>query len=128
MSPTPANGLWRRFALWVPPMAGLVLGALPVFADSPDKYPDYDEPPRILKMTKPKYPAEPFYNKVEGTVEIEFIVDEKGKPTDLTVVRSVPGLDEAALACVKKWKFKPAQKQGKPVKTRARAPVTFRID
>ena len=96
-------------------------------ADTVARYFDYDEPPRILKQAKPTYPAEPFYDKVEGTVEIEFVIDEKGRVIDLAVVKSVPGLDKAALECVKKWNFKPAQKQGKPVKATALAPVTFRI-
>ena len=120
-------GAWRRFTL--APIALLILAVLGTAADTPAQFSnyDYDEPPRILKLTRPKYPAQPFYNKVQGTVEIEFVVDEKGRVTDPTVVKSVPGLDEAALECVKKWKFKPAQKQGKPTKARALAPVTFRI-
>jgi len=120
-------GLRRGLILLVPPMAGLFLSALLVLADNPARYIDYDEPPRPLEMTRPNYPSEAFSKKVEGTVEIEFVVDETGRPTDLRVVKSIPGLDEAALACVKKWRFKPAQKEGKPVKSTALAPVTFRI-
>lgn len=105
----------------------LTLPALSARADTPSKQNDYDEPPRALKMGRPKYPDEPFRKKVEGTVEIQFVVDEKGLPVELTVLKSVPGLDAAALECVKKWRFMPARKQGKPVRATALAPVTFRI-
>ena len=78
-------------------------------------------------MTRPKYPKEPFDNRIEGTVEIRFVIDEKGRVTEPTVVKSIPGLDKAALDCVKKWKFTPARKQGRPVKATALAPISFRI-
>ncbi len=43
------------------------------------------------------------------------------------MVESVPALDGAAVDCVKRWKFKPALKGGKPVAVLARAPVIFRL-
>jgi protein TonB len=43
------------------------------------------------------------------------------------VVRSIPELDAAALACVKEWRFRPAMKAGQPVATVASAPITFTI-
>jgi protein TonB len=39
----------------------------------------------------------------------------------------VPGLDEAALDCVTRWRFNPALKNGQPVATIAHVPVSFRI-
>lgn len=96
---------------------------------SPDPLPinDYDEPPRILKQTKPVYPRRPFQDGVQGTVEIEFVVDETGKVSRTRVVKSITGLDEAALTCVLQWRFTPARKSGRPVAAVASAPVTFRI-
>ncbi len=88
---------------------------------------DYDEPPHITKQTKPIYPKKPFADGVQGTVEIEFVIDETGVVVDLHVVKSIPALDEAALECVKQWRFVPARKAGRPVASIASAPVTFRI-
>ena len=51
----------------------------------------------------------------------------EGNVTRARVVKSVPGLDEAAVKVVYEWKFKPAVKNGKPVATIANAPVAFRI-
>jgi len=60
-------------------------------------------------------------------VEVEFLIDVKGRVASTRIIRSVPGLDEAAVECVRKWRFEPARKAGKVVATVARAPVTFRI-
>jgi protein TonB len=88
---------------------------------------NYDEPPRLSKQTRPQYPQGPFARGVQGTVTIEFTVDEKGRVRDPVVIKSIPDLDNAALDCVKKWRFVPARKEGRAVATRALAPVTFTI-
>jgi protein TonB len=105
----------------------LTLLFLAGYSPASEKPTAYDEPPRLVKGGQPKYPAGPFREGVEGTVLIEFTVNEKGDPTDLKVVESIAGLDQAALDCVKKWRFSPAKKAGKPVAAQANAPVTFRI-
>ena len=88
---------------------------------------DYDVPPKIVKPTTPVYPPNSFLAGIEGTVEIEFVIDVAGRVSRLRVVKSVPGLDDAALTCVKKWRFIPAKKAGRPVEVVASAPVTFRL-
>jgi TonB family protein len=88
--------------------------------------PDYDEPPRPLKITRPKYPPLAFERGIEGTVVLELRIDEKGRVARVRVKRSVPELDDAAIECVKAWKFKPARKDGRSVETVAEAPITFK--
>jgi protein TonB len=88
---------------------------------------DYDAAPRPIKMTKPVYPQEAFIKKIEGTVELEILIDSQGRVVRARVIRSVPLLDAAALQCVYQWVFQPAMKRGRPVPTIARAPVNFRI-
>lgn len=88
---------------------------------------DYDQPPRPIRMDRPQYPQEAFVKKIEGTVEVEFLIDASGNVTRARVVSSIPALDQAALQTVYKWRFSPAIKNGHPVATIARAPVAFRI-
>jgi len=88
---------------------------------------DYDRPPRPIKIVKPKYPKEAFAKKIEGTVEVEILIDASGRVTRARIVKSVPALDQAALEAVYQWTFSPATKNGRPVATIARAPVMFRI-
>jgi TonB family protein len=65
--------------------------------------------------------------KIEGTVEVEILIDSTGHVSKARVVRSIPALDSAALDTVRQWVFSPAIKNGRPVATVASAPVTFRI-
>ena len=88
---------------------------------------DYDQPPRPIKITKPQYPQEAFVKKIEGIVEVEILIDASGNVTRARVVQSIPALDQAAVQTVYQWRFSPAIKNGHPVATIARAPVTFRI-
>lgn len=88
---------------------------------------DYDSPPRVIKMERPKYPQDAFVKKIEGTVEVEIVIDSTGRVVKARVVRSIPALDAAALQTVYQWVFSPAIKNGRPVATMASAPVTFRI-
>ena len=65
---------------------------------------------------------------VEGTVTIQFVVDERGNVVDPVVVRSPNDLlSDAALDAVRKVKFTPGQQRGRPVKVRFAVPVTFRL-
>jgi protein TonB len=88
---------------------------------------DYDQPPRPIKITQPKYPPDAFVKKIEGTVDVEILIDSTGRVTKAKVVRSIPMLDRAAVETVQQWVFSPAIKNGRPVATIASAPVTFRI-
>jgi protein TonB len=88
---------------------------------------DYDQPPRLLKKTTPKYPQEAFVKRVEGTVLVEILIDSSGRVIQARIIKSVPLLDAAAVQTVRQWLFAPAIKGGRPVATLAHAPVTFRI-
>lgn len=104
---------------------GVVGGCIGCTGDGPVL--DYDQPPVIIQRTKPVYPQEAFVKKIEGVVEVEFLIDGQGDVVSARVIRSVPMLDAAAIATVKQWKFRPAMKGGRPVATIAHAPVAFRI-
>ena len=87
----------------------------------------YDQPPRLVKQPRLKYPQEAFNAKITGMVEVEVLIDEAGNVARAEIRRSIKGLDEAALGNVRQWSFEPARKDGKPVPTTAIAPVTFRL-
>ena len=88
---------------------------------------EVDLAPRLLRQVRPVYPHEAFVKKVEGTVVLEIVIDERGRVSRARVVRSVPLLDAAAVDAVLQWAFVPALKRGRPVATIAMAPVSFRI-
>ena len=53
--------------------------------------------------------------RVEGTVTLEALVDERGLVADARVLKSIPLLDQSALEAAKQWEFKPAMLNGEPV-------------
>jgi TonB family protein len=66
--------------------------------------------------------------KYQGEVMISLIVDAQGNPQNPRVVRPLGmGLDEKALEAVRKYKFKPAMKQGKAVPVMITIAVNFRL-
>jgi protein TonB len=88
---------------------------------------DVDRPPRLLRQVKPVYPSEAFVKKIEGTVVLEIVIDERGRVARTRIVQSVRLLDAAAVEAVRQWVFAPAEKGGRPVAAIAMAPVSFRI-
>ncbi len=68
------------------------------------------------RVVQPSYPAIAKSMRMTGTVKIDFTVDEKG---DVSTIQSSTGPDmlkRAALDALKKWKFKPFEKDGQPAK------------
>ena len=61
-------------------------------------------PPTKITDVKPIYPPEAQASRVQGVVIIEVIIDELGTIANARLLRSIPGLDEAALAAVSQWK------------------------
>jgi TonB family protein len=85
-------------------------------------------PPSILYKVEPEYSEEARKAKFQGTVLLFVVVDEKGNPRDIKVLRPLGlGLDQKAVEAVEKWKFSPGKKDGKPVPVQAQIEVNFRL-
>lgn len=66
--------------------------------------------------------------KYQGVCMISIIVDTNGYPQNPRVVRALGmGLDEKALDAVRRYRFKPAMKNGRPVPVRITVEVDFRL-
>lgn len=66
---------------------------------------------------------------IEGKVIVHVLIDENGKAVDTKVLRSLGenGCDEAAIAAVKKTKWRPALRDGNPVKVWVSLPIIFKL-
>jgi TonB family protein len=84
-------------------------------------------PPKPIRITRPEYPRAAFINRLQGTVKVLLVIDERGNVAHAEILESISGLDWAALTTVRQWKFQPAEVNGRPVMTGAIAPVAFRI-
>jgi TonB family protein len=84
--------------------------------------------PSLLFKVEPEYSEEARKAKYQGVVVLYVEVDPSGKATNIKVSRSLGlGLDEKAIEAVKRWKFKPGYKDGKPVTVAASIEVNFRL-
>ncbi|HMP84098.1 MAG TPA: energy transducer TonB [Verrucomicrobiota bacterium] len=89
---------------------------------------DLEKKPELVASVSPQYPSELRKAKIEGSVTIVFVLDETGRVEDPRVENaSRPEFEKPALDAVKKWKFKPGQKDGNAVRTYMRVPIRFRI-
>lgn len=84
--------------------------------------------PALLYKVEPEYSEEARKAKYQGTVVLYVEVSPDGKAVNPKVVRSLGlGLDEKAIEAVRKWRFRPGYKDGKPVTVAATIEVNFRL-
>jgi len=80
---------------------------------------------------KMNYPAQGRKKGIQGTVKVEVIVNEMGKLESSKIAKSLgKEFDKEALAAVRRGfelPFKPAMKDGKPVKVKYEIPVKFKL-
>jgi TonB family protein len=84
--------------------------------------------PSLLSKVEPEYSEEARKAKYQGTVSLYVEIDPSGRATNPRVVHSLGlGLDEKAIEAVRRWKFRPGYKDGKPVTVSATIEVNFRL-
>ena len=84
--------------------------------------------PVVLYKEDPEFSEEARKAKYQGTVVLTIEVGEDGKPHAFRVIRGLGlGLDEKAIEAVSRWKFRPAMRNGRPVRAPATIEVNFRL-
>ena len=83
--------------------------------------------PRKLKNVAPVYPEVAARAKVEGVVLLEVAIAPSGRVEDVRVLRSIPLLDEAAVAAARQWLFSPTLLSGVPVHVAMTVSVRFSL-
>jgi TonB family protein len=85
-------------------------------------------PPQVVSKVDPQLSEEARLANLNGTVSISLVVGEDGGPRNVRALTSAGlGLDEAAIAAVSKWRFKPGSKDGMPVPVSVDVEVNFRL-
>jgi TonB family protein len=85
-------------------------------------------PLMVLYTVDPEYSDEARKAKLNGTVIVKIVVDEKGTPLKFEVVRPLGlGLDEAAIEAVRRWRFRAPTRNGRPYMATAFVEVSFRL-
>jgi protein TonB len=84
--------------------------------------------PIPVKTPDPDYPAELRKEGIQGTVGMDIVVGEDGKVKDVVVKKSADlRLNAQAVKTVKKWKFRPATKDGTPFAKQIYVETNFRV-
>lgn len=86
--------------------------------------------PVLVQEVKPTYTADAMRAKVQGTVWLEAVVQPDGGVGNVHIIRSLDptfGLDQEAIKTVKKWRFIPGSRQGKPVPVIIEIEMTFTL-
>jgi TonB family protein len=97
-------------------------------SNMPQDYVPYDKGPEAVKQVQAVYPETARKDKLEGTVWVKTLVDVAGKVAQVTVQKSDGKIfEEAAIAAVKQWEFKPALLNGKPVSVWVSIPFRFKL-
>lgn len=87
------------------------------------------EPPIPIRTVAPEIPKELQRDGVSGIVMVRCAIDEKGDVIDVQVEKSSqPELEQPALAATRKWKFRPAQQDGRPVAIKVSIPIRFVLE
>ena len=94
------------------------------------KFIPYDKAPVPKSPIKPVYPEIAMEAGIEGTVIVDFFVDESGNVTDIYVFQGIPntGLNEAAMDAIKRTKWKPAMQRDRKVGVWMRLPIHFTLE
>jgi periplasmic protein TonB len=107
-----------------------VLFFIPLHLNADDTiYTKVDVNPVPVKTPPPEYPEAMKRQGVSGVVAVSIVIDEKGAVISTAVAKSSQSeFETPALEAVKRWKFKPAQKDGVPVKMKVTVPIRFNLE
>ncbi len=91
---------------------------VPVFAEA-----------EVVEQPRPEIPDELRNDVLNASVVAEFVVRADGSISDVKITRSagIDQLDRVALETLKKWKFRPATRDGQPTEGRVRLHIDFEV-
>jgi protein TonB len=83
--------------------------------------------PAKTKDVAPVYPAIARTAYVQGVVILEAVLNAQGGVDSVSVLRSIPLLDQAAVDAVQQWRYTPALLNGQPVPVVMTVTVNFTL-
>ena len=114
-------------------VVGGIVGGLPSAPPPPPPPPEpvrvggNISPPTKTRDVSPSYPEVARAARVQGVVILEATIGPTGTVTDVNVLRSVPLLDDAAIAAVRQWQYTPTLLNGVPVPVIMTVTVNFSL-
>lgn len=96
---------------FLPLMAAVPTGIAPTIGEY------FGDAPVATMLVQPSYPIAATNRGIEGYVDVEFDVTETGATTNIRVIAAEPPkiFEKETIKAVKRWKFNPVIRDGKPV-------------
>ena len=84
--------------------------------------------PKLIHYVEPSFSTKANEAFAEGTVTVSIIVNMRGVPADLHLIKGLNAeQDRSALEALKQWRFEPGTKDGKAVNVRVKVEVSFHL-
>lgn len=91
---------------------------------------DLDDAPRAVVRTPPIYPYRARQRRLEGTVQVRFLVQRDGTVGEIVIeAADPPGVfEDAVREAVARWRFEPGRLAGEAVAAWVVMPITFNME
>ncbi len=84
--------------------------------------------PKVISQEKAKYTDLARSERIQGTIVVSVVFTADGRVTSPRIVRGLPyGLNDEAVKAVRKIRFRPACREGRPVSVRMGIEFTFNV-
>jgi TonB family protein len=84
--------------------------------------------PKVLSKVEPVYTQHARAAKIHGPVILAVVIGTDGRAREFQVKKTIDtGLSDNAIEAIRKWKFQPGMRDGKPVNVKAVIEVNFRL-
>lgn len=108
-------------------VGGAVVSSPPQGAAAPVRPGGHIPAPRKIRHVDPVMPEAARAARVLGIVIVELTIDADGAVHDVRVLRSIPLLDDAAVAAARQWMYEPTLVNGQAVAAIITATVEFKM-
>lgn len=87
----------------------------------------YEEAPVPIRQPQPVWPDITGEKPIEGTIVLHVLVGKDGTVKDIKIIKGAQGMDAAVMDVVRRWVYKPALSNNKPVAVWITVPYHFRL-
>ena len=118
--------IYIRFTLSTVLGLGIALG-LAFAQDSPIRLGGNVAAANRISTVAPVYPAEAKQNRIQGTVQLEIMIDKEGHVSQASVISGPAELVQSAADAVLQWVYKPTLLNGEPVRVVTTVDVNYTL-
>jgi TonB family protein len=82
---------------------------------------------QLVEQTPPEYPAGATQAQIQGTVVLAIVIGSDGSVKEARSIDGPPELIPAAIAAVKRWRYRPAMFRGEPREATTEVEIPFKL-